>query len=173
MAAGHSRACPVLDTGASKTFSPVSISSPVRPSPTSRWRCQRVPEPDGLPRGRGRRPHAAAAGQVGGPLGLDGGQPSHPFGKWVARNLKYRRVVTIAAGYAFGWEVEGGFQRTFEKSGGQVVQKLWAPLNVADWAPYLSQIKRDADAVFGLRCPRPSSASPSSTRTPGSRDGCR
>ena len=82
--------------------------------------------------------------------GWTSSQPSHPFGEWVARNLGYKRVVTIAADYAFGWEVVGGFQRTFEESGGQVVQKLWVPLNVADWAPYLSQIKRDADAVFAL-----------------------
>src|SRR5207245_11589811 len=28
--------------------------------------------------------------------------------------------------------------------------KLWAPLNTTDFAPYLSQIRRDADAVFAL-----------------------
>jgi branched-chain amino acid transport system substrate-binding protein len=82
--------------------------------------------------------------------GWTGSQPSHPFGEWVVKNTKYRRVVTIAADYAFGWEVVGGFQRTFEEAGGQVIQKLWVPLNVADWAPYLSQIRRDADAVFAL-----------------------
>ena len=77
-------------------------------------------------------------------------QPSHPFGEWVAKNTKYKRIATIAADYAFGWEVVGGFQRTFEENGGQIVQKLWVPLNVADWAPYLSQIRRDVDAVFAL-----------------------
>jgi branched-chain amino acid transport system substrate-binding protein len=82
--------------------------------------------------------------------GWTSSQPSHAFGEWVIKNTKYRRVVTIAADYAFGWEVVGGFQRTFEESGGQVIQKLWVPLNVADWAPYLSQIRRDADAVFAL-----------------------
>jgi branched-chain amino acid transport system substrate-binding protein len=82
--------------------------------------------------------------------GWSSSQPSHPFGEWVAQNLKYKRVVTIAADYAFGWEVVGGFQRTFEEAGGQVVQKLWVPLNVVDWAPYLSQIRRDTDAVFAL-----------------------
>jgi len=82
--------------------------------------------------------------------GWTGSQPSHPFGEWVVKNLGYKRVVTIAADYAFGWEVVGGFQRTFEEAGGQVVQKLWVPLNVVDWAPYLSQIRRDTDAVFAL-----------------------
>ena len=77
-------------------------------------------------------------------------QPSHPFGEWVAKTLGYKRVVTLASDYAFGWEVVGGFQRTFEEAGGQVVQKLWMPLNTTDLAPYLSQIRRDADAVFAL-----------------------
>ena len=59
-------------------------------------------------------------------------------------------VVTIAIDYAFGWEVVGGFQKTFEEHGGQIVQKLWPPLGTTDFAPFLSQIKRDADAVFAL-----------------------
>jgi branched-chain amino acid transport system substrate-binding protein len=82
--------------------------------------------------------------------GWTSSQPSHPFGEWVIKNTKYRRIVTIAADYAFGWEVVGGFQRTFEEGGGQVVQKLWVPFTAVDWAPYLSQIRRDADAVFAL-----------------------
>lgn len=77
-------------------------------------------------------------------------QPNHPFGEYVAKTLGYKKIVTIATDYAFGWEQVGGFQKTFEENGGQIVQKLWAPLNTTDFAPYLSQIKRDADAVFAL-----------------------
>jgi branched-chain amino acid transport system substrate-binding protein len=77
-------------------------------------------------------------------------QPNHPFGEYVAKTLGYKRVVTIAIDYSFGWEQVGGFQKTFEENGGQIVQKLWAPLNTTDFAPYLSQVKRDADAVFAL-----------------------
>ena len=82
--------------------------------------------------------------------GWTSSQPSHPFGEYAAKTLGYKRVVTLGIDYAFGWEVIGGFQKTFEESGGQIVQKLWAPLNTTDFAPYLSQIKRDADAVFAL-----------------------
>jgi branched-chain amino acid transport system substrate-binding protein len=82
--------------------------------------------------------------------GWTSSQPSHPFGEYVAKTLGYKRVVAIGIDYAFGWEVIGGFQKTFEENGGQVIQKLWAPLNTADFAPYLSQIRRDADAVFAL-----------------------
>src|SRR3972149_6880757 len=52
--------------------------------------------------------------------------------------------------YSCGWEVVGGFQKTFEESGGQIIQKLWPPLDTNDFGPYLAQIRRDADAVFSL-----------------------
>jgi branched-chain amino acid transport system substrate-binding protein len=77
-------------------------------------------------------------------------QPAHPFAEWVVKNTKYRKIVTIGMDYAFGYETIGGFQHTFEEQGGQIVQKLWTPLNTNDFAPYLSQIRRDADAVFAL-----------------------
>src|SRR5947208_2877255 len=82
--------------------------------------------------------------------GWTSSQPNHPFGEYAAKTLGYKRVVTVAIDYSFGWEQVGGFQKTFEENGGQIVQKLWAPLNTTDFAPYLSQVKRDADAVFAL-----------------------
>ena len=81
-------------------------------------------------------------------LGWTGSQPSHPFGEYAAKTLGYKRVAVLGTDYAFGYEVVGGFQRSFEEAGGQVIQKLWAPLGTSDLAPYLSQIKRDADAAF-------------------------
>ena len=81
-------------------------------------------------------------------LGWTGSQPSHPFGEYAAKTLGYKRVAVFGTDYAFGYEVVGGFQRTFEEAGGQVIQKLWAPLGTTDLAPYLSQIKREADAAF-------------------------
>jgi branched-chain amino acid transport system substrate-binding protein len=81
-------------------------------------------------------------------LGWTGSQPSHPFGEYAAKTLGYKRVAVFGTDYAFGYEVVGGFQRAFEEAGGQVIQKLWAPLGTSDLAPYLSQIKREADAAF-------------------------
>jgi len=77
-------------------------------------------------------------------------QPMHPFGEWVAKTLKHKRIVTIGMDYAFGWETVGGFQRTFEDNGGQIVQKIWTPLNTNDFSPFLAQIRRDTDAVLAL-----------------------
>jgi len=81
-------------------------------------------------------------------LGWASSQPSHPFGEYAAKTLGYKRVAVFGTDYAFGYEVVGGFQKTFEEGGGQVIQKLWAPLGTTDLAPYLTQIKRDADAAF-------------------------
>jgi branched-chain amino acid transport system substrate-binding protein len=77
-------------------------------------------------------------------------QPSHPFGEYAAKTLGYKKVAVIASDYAFGWEVVGGFQRTFEEAGGQVIQKLWAPLGVMDLAPYIAKLRRDANAVLTM-----------------------
>ena len=77
-------------------------------------------------------------------------QPSHPFGEYAAKTLKYKKVAVVASDYAFAWEVVGGFQKTFEESGGQIVQKLWVPLGAMDLAPYVSKLRRDADAVLTM-----------------------
>jgi branched-chain amino acid transport system substrate-binding protein len=77
-------------------------------------------------------------------------QPMHPFGEWVIKNTKYRKVAFIGMDYAFGYETLGGFQQVFEREGGQIVQKIWTPLNTNDFAPFLAQVKRDSDAVLAL-----------------------
>jgi branched-chain amino acid transport system substrate-binding protein len=77
-------------------------------------------------------------------------QLNHPFGEYAYKKLGYRKIVTVGQDYAFGWESVSGFQRTFEALGGKVVQKLWVPLDAGDHGPYVSQIKRDVDAVFAL-----------------------
>jgi branched-chain amino acid transport system substrate-binding protein len=82
--------------------------------------------------------------------GFSAGGNMHPFGEYAAKMLGYKKVAIVSLDYAFGWEIAGGFQKTFEDNGGRVIQKIWVPLNVQDYAPYVSQIKKDADAVFVL-----------------------
>jgi branched-chain amino acid transport system substrate-binding protein len=77
-------------------------------------------------------------------------QPMHPLGDYAAKMLKYKKVVTIAMDNPFGHEQIGGFQRVFEDAGGRVVQKIWVPLNALDFAPYLTQVGKDADAVCAV-----------------------
>src|SRR3989440_4422942 len=80
--------------------------------------------------------------------GFSAGGNMHPFGEYAAKVLGYRKVVTRGLDCAFGWETVGGFHKAFEDNGGRIIQKIWVPLNVQDYAPYLAQVKKDADAVF-------------------------
>jgi len=82
--------------------------------------------------------------------GFSAGGNMHPFGEYAARVLGYKKIAIVSLDYAFGWEIAGGFHKTFEDNGGQIIQKVWIPLNVQDYAPYLAQIRKDADAVFVL-----------------------
>ena len=82
--------------------------------------------------------------------GWSGSQPNHAFGEYAYHTLKLRKVTTIALDYAFGWESVGGFERTFKAEGGVIAQKIWCPVSVHDFAPYLAHISRDVDAVYAL-----------------------
>ena len=75
-------------------------------------------------------------------------QPTQPFGTYAATTLGYKKIATIADDFAFGHEVVAGFHKAFEDAGGQIAQKLWPPLGAADQSPYISQLKKDVDAVF-------------------------
>jgi branched-chain amino acid transport system substrate-binding protein len=81
--------------------------------------------------------------------GWSSSQPTHPFGEWACEQ-GYKRIVAIAADYAFGYETVGGFQKTFEECGGKIIQKIWPPLNAIDFGPYIPTMKQDADAIFTL-----------------------
>src|SRR5262249_31472459 len=76
-------------------------------------------------------------------------QPNHPLGQW-ACDQGYKKIVTIAADYAFGYETVGGFQKSFEDCGGKIIQKIWPPLGTIDFGPFIPTIKQDADAIFTL-----------------------
>jgi branched-chain amino acid transport system substrate-binding protein len=79
-----------------------------------------------------------------------GSQTMHPLGDYAARVLKYKKVAVVAMDNPFGHEQIGGFQRVFEDQGGRVVQRIWVPLNALDFAPYLTQLNREVDAVCAV-----------------------
>ena len=75
--------------------------------------------------------------------------PNHPLGQWACEQ-GHKKIVAIAADYAFGYEQMGGFQKAFEDCGGKIVQKIWVPLGTKDFGPYIPTMKSDADAIFSL-----------------------
>jgi branched-chain amino acid transport system substrate-binding protein len=74
-------------------------------------------------------------------------QAAHAMGDYAAVDRGLRTAVTIGDDIAYGQEMVAGFQRVFEEQGGQVVLKLWPPLNVAEYSAYIAQI-RNVDVVY-------------------------
>ncbi len=81
--------------------------------------------------------------------GWSSSQTTHPMGQW-ACDQGYKKIATISADYAFGYEQVGGFQKAFESCGGKIIQKIWPPLGNKDFGPYIPTIKADADAIFSM-----------------------
>lgn len=71
---------------------------------------------------------------------------SHPLGEW-AYQQGYRKMILMAMDFTPGHEHIGGVARTFIEAGGQVIQEIYSPPGTLDFAPYLSQVRRDADVV--------------------------
>jgi branched-chain amino acid transport system substrate-binding protein len=82
--------------------------------------------------------------------GWSSSQPHQPFGEYAYNVLKFKKIAVVAYDFAFGWECVGGFHKAFEDAGGRIIQKIWVPLTAQDMSPYLSQIAKDADAVFAV-----------------------
>jgi branched-chain amino acid transport system substrate-binding protein len=74
--------------------------------------------------------------------------PGMAAADWGFKVAGWRKVVTIGSDFVGGLEVNGSFARVFCNLGGRVVQELWAPINTADFAPFIAQIDRSADAVI-------------------------
>ena len=74
-------------------------------------------------------------------------QCAYPLAEYAAKELKYKKVVTIADDFAYGHEMCAGFQRAFEDNGGKIIQNIFTPLATPDYGSYVAQVK-SADAIF-------------------------
>jgi branched-chain amino acid transport system substrate-binding protein len=74
-------------------------------------------------------------------------QCAYPLAEYSAKELKYKKIVTIADDFAYGHEMCAGFQRAFEENGGKIIQKIFTPLSTPDYGSYVAQVK-GADAIF-------------------------
>lgn len=81
-------------------------------------------------------------------LSYTSSQDAMPLGPYTCKELGKRKAVVLGLDYSFGWEAAGGFARTYEDAGCQVVQEIYAPLGTQDWGPYVNQVKKDADVVY-------------------------
>src|ERR1700720_1130797 len=74
-------------------------------------------------------------------------QCAYPLAEYSAKELKFKKIVTIADDFAYGHEMCAGFQRAFEDNGGAIIQKIFTPLATPDYGSYVAQVK-SADAIF-------------------------
>ena len=77
--------------------------------------------------------------------GYTNSQGSPPLAQWAIKQ-GYRKAVIMSSDYGGGIENIGGFARVFEQMGGKVIQEMYPPFG-ADFAAYITKIRRDADVV--------------------------
>src|SRR6516165_4507101 len=75
-------------------------------------------------------------------------QCAHPMADYCGKELKFKRMITIADDIAYGQEMCAGFQRVFEENGGKIIQKLFPPLTTPDYGAVVTDLKTDADGIF-------------------------
>ncbi len=75
-------------------------------------------------------------------------QETFPLGTYAYKNLGFRRAALVCQDYTWGWQTCGGFHYAFQQAGGKVVQRIFAPIGTTDYAPFVTQLKRDVDVVY-------------------------
>jgi len=75
-------------------------------------------------------------------------QANGPFGQWLYEKRGFRKMAAFGMDFPAGRDSVEAFKKGFEKAGGQVVQEIYTPLRNPDFGPFLSQMKRDIDAVY-------------------------
>ncbi|MBY0364302.1 MAG: ABC transporter substrate-binding protein [Phreatobacter sp.] len=79
---------------------------------------------------------------------LDGAQWGFGLGSYVVKQKNWRRVVSIAGDYSFGYTNFMGFAIDFCRAGGDIVQRFWHPLGQADFGAIIAQLPDNVDAIY-------------------------
>jgi branched-chain amino acid transport system substrate-binding protein len=76
-------------------------------------------------------------------------QHAYPLGQWAAKT--YKRAAQLVADFAPGHDAEEAFARSFTAGGGQIIDKVRAPLQTNDFSPFLQRIKDEKpDVLFAF-----------------------
>jgi branched-chain amino acid transport system substrate-binding protein len=79
---------------------------------------------------------------------LDGAQWGFGLGSYAFKTKGYKKIVTIAADYSFGYTNFMGFAIDYCKAGGDITQRFWQPLGQADFGAIIAQLPQDVDAIY-------------------------
>jgi branched-chain amino acid transport system substrate-binding protein len=75
-------------------------------------------------------------------------QANFPFAEWLYKKRGFRKMVGFGIDFPAGRDSVAAFKKGFEQVGGQILQEVYTPMNTPDFGPYLSQMRRDIDAVY-------------------------
>lgn len=92
---------------------------------------------------------------------------STPLGSYMADQLGYKTIATLAPDYVYGHNVLTGATNAFTKAGGKVTQQQWVPLGTTDLLPYASHLDRTADALVMWLVPQDAASFVKSFRSLG------
>ena len=81
---------------------------------------------------------------------LTGPQLALVLGDWTYKKLGKRKLVIVGQDYPGSWEWCGPMAYSFILAGGKVLQEIYTPMGTTDFAPYITAINREADAVFSF-----------------------
>src|SRR6187200_2287826 len=70
----------------------------------------------------------------------DGAQWNAGIGEIVYKKLKWRKAAIIMDDYSFGWTSGAGMILDFCAVGGNIVKRVFPPLNTTDYAPFVRQL---------------------------------
>lgn len=79
--------------------------------------------------------------------GWTGAQPMFAFGRYVAEELGHEEIVMVGQDYSFPYNQIGGFLKTFCRSGGESVERIWHPTGTSDYSSILATLP-EGDAVL-------------------------
>ena len=81
-------------------------------------------------------------------LQVEPSQANFPFAEWLYKKKGFKKMAAMGMDFPAGRDSVLAFKQGLQKAGGQVVQEIYTPLNNPDFGPFLSQLKRDVDAVY-------------------------
>jgi branched-chain amino acid transport system substrate-binding protein len=78
----------------------------------------------------------------------DGAQWNSGLGQIAYNQLGWRKAAIVSDDYSFGWTSTAGFIADFCAAGGQIVKRVFPPLNTTDYSSYAQQMPTNVDGTF-------------------------
>ncbi|MDR2158627.1 MAG: ABC transporter substrate-binding protein [Treponema sp.] len=73
------------------------------------------------------------------------------FGQFVAKELGYKKIISVGADYSYPWGQAAGFCRGFMENGGEKIEYIWYPEGNLDFSSIMGRLqsmRSEFDAVF-------------------------